>query len=223
MIIKPIHDLLCVAVPDQRAHIVRSTGKNVSMVRAEFYAAHRQRMSCQHHNWLLTRAPQVPNLDRIIGRGGRYKVFVLVEVHREDLIGMRVDPLDVFALAYVPNSDSLITAARAKNGLVSRMPDGRIAGEIMDELGSLSHGRGIPHLDLHICRTCQDRTLVQVAPLDAINFGTVRGHHLNRGRLWRGDIPQPNVSITACAEYLVLIAFIEADIKSCIWCLHLPY
>lgn len=64
---------------------------------------------------------------------------------------MRVDPLDVFALAYVPNSDSLVAAAGAKDGLVSRMPDGRIAGEIVDELGGLRHGRGIPHLDLLIC------------------------------------------------------------------------
>ena len=111
MIIKPIHDLLCVAVPDQRAHVVRGAGENVSVVRAEFYAAHRQSMSREHHDWLLTRASQVPNLDRIIGRSGCYKVLVLVEVHREDLIGMRVNPLDVLALTYVPNSDSLVAAA----------------------------------------------------------------------------------------------------------------
>ena len=111
MIIKPIHNLLCVAVPDQRAHVVRGTSENVSVVRAEFYAAHRQSMSREHHDWLLTRASQVPNLYSIIGRSRRYKVLVLVEVHREDLIGVRVDPLNVLALTYVPNSDSLIAAA----------------------------------------------------------------------------------------------------------------
>ena len=113
---------------------------------------------------------------------------------------MRVDPLDVLALTYVPNSDSLVAAAGAKDGLVSRMPDGRIAGEIVDELRGLRHGRGIPHLDLLICRTCQNSALVKVAPLDAVDLGTVGGYHLNRDGLRRADIPQPNVSITASAE-----------------------
>lgn len=44
VIVEPIHDLLSVTVPDQRAHIVGATGEDVCMVRAKFDSAHRKRV-----------------------------------------------------------------------------------------------------------------------------------------------------------------------------------
>ena len=132
-----------------------------------------------------------------------------------------MDSLHVFTLSDVPNSYRLVTTTGAKDRLVSRVPNCGIAGELVDEFRCLGHLRGVPNLDFHIGRTCQNRTLVQVTPLYAIDFSAMGRHNLDRVWLWSTHIPQSDVTIASRTEKLVLIALIEAYIKSRIWSRHL--
>ena len=50
VIIEPINDLLCVAIPDESAHVVAGTGEDVRVVRAKLDSAHGQRVLSQHHD-----------------------------------------------------------------------------------------------------------------------------------------------------------------------------
>ena len=81
MVIETIYDLLRITIPNQGAHIVTSTRQDVCMVWTEFYPAHGECMSCEHHNGRFSSAPQIPHLDRVISAGCRHEVLILVKVH----------------------------------------------------------------------------------------------------------------------------------------------
>ena len=90
-----------------------------------------------------------------------------------------MDSLNIFALTNIPDAHCLVTAARSKYRLMSWMPDGCVAGEVVHELSCLSHCSGVPNFDLLISRASQNRALVEMTPLDTVHFSGVSGDHLD--------------------------------------------
>ena len=153
MIIKSVHWLLCVAVPDDRSHIIRSRSEYISMEWTEFDSAHGQLMACQHHDGHVCSGAQVPYFDQVIGRGCSQKVLILVKVNGQDLIGMCMNSLDILARAQVPDARCLVARATAKDRLVSGVPDCRVYCVFMLKalLGS----------SLKLCRVPQFNRLIE--------------------------------------------------------------
>lgn len=65
------------------------------MERGKLYSAHGQLVTCQDHDRRVAGRSQVPQLYRVVCAARRNEIFVLVEVHRQDLIGVSVDLLYV--------------------------------------------------------------------------------------------------------------------------------
>ena len=105
-------------------------------------------MSSQRHDRWLDGWSEIPKLNSpICGRCGN-EVFILVKIAGEHLIIVGMNSLDILATSDVPNSDSLITAARPENALVRRMPHCLIHYELMHE-GPLASPRAfdVPQLN----------------------------------------------------------------------------
>ena len=67
------------------------------MERGKLYSAHGQLVTCQDHDRRVAGRSQVPQLYRVVCAARRNKVFVLVKVHRQDLIGVSMNLLHVSA------------------------------------------------------------------------------------------------------------------------------
>ncbi len=65
------------------------------MERGKLYSAHGQLVTCQDHDRRVARRSQVPQLYRVVCAARRNEIFVLVEVHRQYLIGVSVNLLYV--------------------------------------------------------------------------------------------------------------------------------
>ena len=104
---------------------------------------------------------------------------------------MGMDPFNITALTQIPYSDSLVSAAAAKNLFMCRVPDGCVGGEIVSEFNLLRHSGRVPNFHFHVDASRQDCPLVQMTPFDVVDFTLVCHHNLNRALLCRRtDIPK---------------------------------
>jgi len=65
--------------------------------RRKLYSAHGQLVTRQDHDRRVARRSQVPQLYRIVSAASCNKVFVLVKVNRQDLIGVSMNLLHISA------------------------------------------------------------------------------------------------------------------------------
>jgi len=138
MIIDLVDHLLSIAIPKQRRHIVGCRSQNVGMERRKANFLDSKLMACEHHDWHICCRAQVPNFHGVVCRPGCDKVLVLVEVHRQHFVRVRVNFFDIFAGPQVPNASGLVAAAAAEDALVCRVPEGLVDSELVRELGNRS-------------------------------------------------------------------------------------
>jgi hypothetical protein len=96
MVVYLVHWLLSVAVPNHSRHIIWCACQDVSMEWWKPNSFNGKLVTCKHHNREVSRSPEIPNFNSVVGRACSYEILIFVKVYREHFVVMSVDFLDVF-------------------------------------------------------------------------------------------------------------------------------